>query len=170
MAIDTPPCIIPEILRYKRQPLNLPSILAAALAATPMRFNNAEYIDTDPDGEYDCPLCSGDGVLVGRKSYFNFDSEAIGVQFFGIGQYHQTAEAFFRAANPAIVSQMAQELMILRQKQLQTNQLNHELQLANNKLSKLLEILQQAVSNKQGWQEEASVFLSSVAPCSGASD
>ena len=155
MAINTPPCTIPGSLRAIRQPINLRVILAAALAATPMRFNTAECIDIDPDGEYDCPLCAGNGYLIGRKSYFNFDSEAIGVQFFGIGQYHQAAEAFFRAANPAVVAQLAQELMVLKQKQQLNNHLSHELQLAQQKITKLEEILQQAIRNNEGWQQEA---------------
>lgn len=166
MAINTPPCIIPGSLRAIRQPFNLRMILAAALAATPMRFNTAECIDTDPDGEYDCPLCAGNGYLIGRKSYFNFDSEAIGVQFFGIGQYHQAAEAFFRAANPAVVAQMSQELMVLKQKQQLNNQLSHELQLAQQKIAKLEEILQQAIRDHDGWQDEARDFFATNDVCS----
>lgn len=77
-----------------------------ALAATPQNFDTAETVD---DGEYECPMCSGDGYLE-AKTYTNYDNIALGVQFFGIGDAHKAAEDYYRAANPQTILALLDEI------------------------------------------------------------
>lgn len=89
-------------------PEQLAELRDAALCATPQDIDTAETIDTAKDGGriVDCPVCNGDGYAVLEGEYCNYDSAAIGVQFYGIGNEHGAAERYFRAARPETVLQL----------------------------------------------------------------
>ena len=80
----------------------LETLKKAALAATPQNLDSAEIINREP-GLVDCPTCGGDGYAQFHADYCNYDGHALGVQFYGIGPEHLAAEAYFRAASPAVV-------------------------------------------------------------------
>ena len=76
----------------------------AALAATPQDIDSAERTENRPDGSYlTCPACEGEGCIPFESDYCNYDHIAIGVQFYGVGDGFGKAEAYFRAARPAII-------------------------------------------------------------------
>ncbi|MET3232214.1 UNVERIFIED_ORG: putative RNA-binding Zn-ribbon protein involved in translation (DUF1610 family) [Burkholderia sp. 1263] len=80
------------------------AIKQAALAATPQDIDGAESIDRYEDGShFECPACGGEGCVPRESDFLNYDGEALGVQFYGIGDAVGTAEAYFRAAKPATV-------------------------------------------------------------------
>jgi hypothetical protein len=80
---------------------DLQQLKALAMAATPQNFDSAERVDAD--GYAECPLCHGDGTVELAKGYCNYDGVAIGVEFYGIGDEHKNAEAYYRAANPKAI-------------------------------------------------------------------
>lgn len=88
------------------------ALKAAALAATPQNIDGAEKIETGADGEkyMECPHCAGEGTVGIAGDYCNYDGTAIGVQFYGIGNAHGAAEAYFRAASPANVLALIERL------------------------------------------------------------
>jgi len=72
-----------------------------AKAVTPQDFDSAEIVCNG--GWIECPSCCGEGNLEIDNDYCNYDSAALGVQFYGIGEEHINAEAYYRAANPVAV-------------------------------------------------------------------
>ena len=88
------------------------ALKAAALAATPQNIDGAEIIGHSEDGGriIECPVCGGEGTAVLEGEYCNYDREAIGVQFYGIGNAHGAAEAYFRAASPVNVLALIERL------------------------------------------------------------
>lgn len=88
--------------------LDLAAIEAAAKAATPQDFDSAE-LKVD-EGSCECPACGGEGSVELTAEYTNYDNVAIGVQFFGIGHEFGAAEAYYRAAKPAVVLELIRRL------------------------------------------------------------
>jgi hypothetical protein len=87
------------------------SLKAAALAATPQDIDAAQRIEHYEDGSHiECPICGGDGYVELNADFCNYDGEAQGVQFYGIGDAHVVAEAYFRAAKPATVLALIERL------------------------------------------------------------
>ncbi|URD40690.1 hypothetical protein M6G63_14490 [Pseudomonas sp. BYT-5] len=93
--------------------LDLDAIEAAAKAATPQDFVNAQVASSE-DGWIECPNCGGEGSVELTADYLNYDGVALGVQFYGIGEPHVHAEAHYRAARPAVVTAMVEEIRNLR--------------------------------------------------------
>jgi hypothetical protein len=87
------------------------ALKAAALAATPQDIDGAQRIDRYEDGSHIlCPACGGEGYVELNADFCNYDGEAMGVQFYGIGNAHVLAEAYFRAAKPATVLALIERL------------------------------------------------------------
>jgi hypothetical protein len=87
------------------------SLKGAALAATPQDIDAAQRIEHYEDGNHiECPICGGDGYVELNADFCNYDGEAQGVQFYGIGDAHVVAEAYFRAAKPATVLALIERL------------------------------------------------------------
>ncbi|MFA1238675.1 ead/Ea22-like family protein [Serratia odorifera] len=86
----------------------LEELKAAALAATPQKIDGAQ--EKTEDGCMECPCCSGEGQVDVGADYCNYDNTALGVIFYGIGDAHVAAERYFRAANPAVVLALLEEL------------------------------------------------------------
>lgn len=82
-----------------------------AEAATPQDFDSAQV--ATHEGWIECPTCGGEGSVDLGGDYLNYDNEALGVQFYGIGDAHVKAEDYYRAANPAAVLALIAELEIL---------------------------------------------------------
>ncbi|GAA5785674.1 phage protein NinX family protein [Chitiniphilus shinanonensis] len=80
-----------------------------AEAATPQDFDSAAA-RPDADGQIECPICYGEGYLELEGDYCNYDGHALGVQFYGIGKHHGAAEAYYRAARPATVLALLDQL------------------------------------------------------------
>lgn len=93
---------------------DLDAIEAAAKAATPQDFDSAQIADAE-EGWMECPGCGGEGSVELTADYLNYDGVALGVQFYGIGEPHVHAEAHYRAARPAVVLAMVEEIRSLRQ-------------------------------------------------------
>ncbi|UVL54001.1 hypothetical protein [Pseudomonas sp. B21-035] len=93
--------------------LDLDAIEAAAKAATPQNFDSAQVADTE-EGWIECPGCGGEGSVELTADYLNYDGQALGVQFYGIGDPHVHAEAHYREARPAVVVAMVEEIRNLR--------------------------------------------------------
>ncbi|MBC3493583.1 hypothetical protein [Pseudomonas taiwanensis] len=93
--------------------LDLDAIEAAAKAATPQNFVSAQVADAE-EGWIECPACAGEGSVELTADYLNYDGVALGVQFYGIGEPHVHAEAHYRAARPAVVLAMIEEIRSLR--------------------------------------------------------
>ena len=93
--------------------LDLGAIEAAAKAATPQDFDSAQVASAE-DGWIECPGCGGEGSVELTADYLNYDGQALGVQFYGIGDPHVQAEAHYRAARPAVVLAMVEEIRNLR--------------------------------------------------------
>lgn len=91
--------------------IDLDVLEAAALAATPQDFDSAEIMQKG-GGEIECPACGGEGYVTLDADYCNYDSKALGVQFYGIGTEHGAAEAYCRAANPAVVLELIRRLRV----------------------------------------------------------
>ncbi|MNE44301.1 hypothetical protein D3C76_557200 [compost metagenome] len=94
--------------------LDLDAIEAAAKAATPQDFVSAQVGGAE-EGWMECPGCGGEGSVELTADYLNYDGVALGVQFYGIGEPHVHAEAHYRAARPAVVLAMVEEIRSLRQ-------------------------------------------------------
>jgi hypothetical protein len=92
--------------------MDIDKLKALALAATPQNFDSAQI--KREGGWTDCPACGGDGTISIGNDYCNYDGSALGVQFYGIGDEHQRAEAYYRAANPASVLELIAEVERLR--------------------------------------------------------
>jgi hypothetical protein len=87
------------------------ALKAAALAATPQNIDSAQRIERYEDGSFiSCPACGGEGNVELNADFCNYDGEALGVQFYGIGNAHVLAEAYFRAAKPATVLALIERL------------------------------------------------------------
>ena len=80
--------------------------------ATPQDFDSAEIVAKD--GWIECPCCSGEGSVELTADYCNYDNEALGVQFYGVGPAHVNAEEFYRTFNPATAIALLDELAALR--------------------------------------------------------
>jgi hypothetical protein len=81
--------------------IDLDKLEALARAATPQDFDSAQTKRVG--GWAECPTCGGDGSVTLGNDYCNYDMAPQGVQFYGIGDEHKNAEAYYRAANPATV-------------------------------------------------------------------
>jgi hypothetical protein len=87
------------------------ALKAAALAATPQDIDSAQRIEHYEDGSHmGCPACGGEGYVELNAGFCNYDGEAMGVQFYGIGNAHVLAEAYFRAVKPATVLTLIERL------------------------------------------------------------
>ncbi|UVL59258.1 hypothetical protein LOY54_14445 [Pseudomonas sp. B21-032] len=93
--------------------LDLDAIEAAAKAATPQDFVSAQVGGAE-EGWMECPGCGGEGSVELTADYLNYDGQALGVQFYGIGDPHVHAEAHYRQARPAVVVAMVEEIRNLR--------------------------------------------------------
>ncbi|MCP1114424.1 ead/Ea22-like family protein [Enterobacter bugandensis] len=82
----------------------------AAEKATGLNLDTAQEARQEDDECIECPTCGGDGYMEVQRDYCNIDGVALGVLFYGIGEHHGLAEAFFRAANPATVLALLDEL------------------------------------------------------------
>jgi len=82
----------------------------AAEKATALNLDTAQETRLADDECIECPNCGGDGYMEVQRDYCNIDGVALGVLFYGIGEHHGLAEAFFRAANPATVLALLDEL------------------------------------------------------------
>ncbi|MDX7621802.1 ead/Ea22-like family protein [Enterobacter bugandensis] len=82
----------------------------AAEKATALNLDTAQEARQEDDECIECPACGGDGYMEVQRDYCNIDGVALGVLFYGIGEHHGFAEAFFRAANPATVLALLDEL------------------------------------------------------------
>lgn len=81
----------------------------AAEKATALNLDTAQVKRGD-DGYLECPCCEGAGYVEEEADFCNIDGVALGVQFYGIGDHHGLAEKYFRAANPATVLALLDEL------------------------------------------------------------
>lgn len=88
--------------------LDLDAIEAAAKAATPQDFDSAEEVFEG--GYITCPGCDGEGMVAMDAEYLNYDNEALGVQFYGVGDAHVNSEAYYRAAKPSVVLELIRRL------------------------------------------------------------
>lgn len=93
--------------------LDLDAIETAAKAATPQDFDSAQVADTE-EGWIKCPGCGGEGSVELTADYLNYDGVALGVQFYGVGEPHVHAEAYYRAARPAVMLALIAELRAIR--------------------------------------------------------
>lgn len=82
----------------------------AAEKATVLNLDTAQEARQEDDECIECPTCGGDGYMEVQRDYCNIDGVALGVLFYGIGEHHVLAERFFRAANPATVLALLDEL------------------------------------------------------------
>lgn len=80
-----------------------------AQKATPQNFETAQ-IKTGNDASIECPFCGGEGLIASEGGYCNYDGVAIGVEFYGVGTEFGAAEAYYRAATPATVLALLDEL------------------------------------------------------------
>ncbi|MCH7301169.1 hypothetical protein MBA34_19305 [Pseudomonas capeferrum] len=94
--------------------LDLDAIEAATKAATPQDFDSAQIANIE-DGWIECQACGGEGSVELTADYLNYDGQTLGVQFYGIGEPHVHADAYYRAARPAVVLAMVEEIKSLRQ-------------------------------------------------------
>lgn len=81
----------------------------AAEKATALNLDTAQ-VKRGNDGYLECPCCEGAGYVEEEADFCNIDGVALGVQFYGIGEHHGLAEAYFRAANPSTVLALLDEL------------------------------------------------------------
>lgn len=85
--------------------LNLNELERLAREATPQDFDSAK-LTCDANGWIECPHCGGEGNVQLEADYCNYDGQALGVQFYGIGNEFGTAERYYRAARPAVILAM----------------------------------------------------------------
>lgn len=89
-------------------------LVDAAKQASSMDFDSAEL---HTEGGYtDCPYCDG-GLIEVEADFCNFDDLPLGVQFYGIGKEFGLAERYYRAATPARILALVEELSRLRAQQ-----------------------------------------------------
>lgn len=88
--------------------IDIDKLEALARAATPQNFDTAQYVEDD--GWIECQACGGEGAVELHSDYCNYDDAALGVQFYGIGDEHVNAEAYYRAAKPATVTELITRL------------------------------------------------------------
>lgn len=81
----------------------------AAEKATALNLDTAQ-VKRGNDGYLECPCCEGAGYVEEENDFCNIDGVALGVQFYGIGEHHGLAESYLRAANPATVLALLDEL------------------------------------------------------------
>lgn len=81
------------------------AVAELAAKATSMDLETAEV--KDEGGFFECPACSGEGMVEG-DTYYNYSDKATGVQFFGVGPSFQNDEALFRAF-PEMLSLVADQ-------------------------------------------------------------
>jgi hypothetical protein len=87
------------------------ALKAAALAATPQNIDSAQRIERYEDGSFiSCPACGGEGNVELNSDFCNYDGEALGVQFYGIGNAHKLAEDYFRMVKPATALALIERL------------------------------------------------------------
>ncbi|ENZ74951.1 MULTISPECIES: hypothetical protein [Ralstonia] len=84
---------------------DLAELQRLAREATPQDFDSAK-LKPDADGWIECPHCGGEGSVQLEADYCNYDGQALGVQFYGIGNAFGAAERYYRAARPAVVLAM----------------------------------------------------------------
>lgn len=94
--------------------IDLDALRALAEKATPQDFDSAEYATNN--GWIECPHCGGEGAVEMTADYCNYDGDALGVQFYGIGEAHKNAEAFCRAANPQTILSLIARIRELEDK------------------------------------------------------
>ncbi|HGL4295620.1 TPA: ead/Ea22-like family protein [Citrobacter sedlakii] len=80
-----------------------------AVKATALNLDTAQLKRRENES-CECPVCFGEGYVDVESDYCNIDGVALGVLFYGIGEHHGLAETFFRAANPATVLALLDEL------------------------------------------------------------
>lgn len=96
--------------------IDLDNLERLAKAATPQNIDSAQRIEHYGDGSHiECPACDGEGHVELEADFCNYDGTAIGVQFYGIGNEHGAAEAYFRVANPAATLELIAEVRRLRE-------------------------------------------------------
>lgn len=81
----------------------------AAQKATALNLDTAQ-VKRGNGGYLECPCCEGAGYVEEENDFCNIDGVALGVQFYGIGEHHGLAESYLRAANPATVLALLDEL------------------------------------------------------------
>ena len=81
----------------------------AAKKATALNLDTAQ-VKRGNDGYLECPCCEGAGYMEEENDFCNIDGVALGVQFYGIGEHHGLAESYLRAANPATMLALLDEL------------------------------------------------------------
>lgn len=84
------------------------ALKAAAEIVTALDLDSAQ-LQRGNDGYYECPVCCGAGEVEAKTDFCNIDGVALGVQFYGIGEHHGAAEAYFRAAKPEIILSLLAE-------------------------------------------------------------
>lgn len=89
--------------------IELVKLKALAMAATPQNLDSADTANRQ-DGCFYCPVCDGSGEIEAIHDYCNYDGVPLGVQFYGIGSEHVAAENYFRAATPAVVLALIEQL------------------------------------------------------------
>ncbi|EBM6583372.1 ead/Ea22-like family protein [Salmonella enterica subsp. enterica] len=88
---------------------NKQALREAAEKATALNLDTAQ-VKRGNDGYLECPCCEGAGYVEDENDFCNIDGVALGVQFYGIGEHHGLAELYLRAANPATVLALLDEL------------------------------------------------------------
>lgn len=89
--------------------LNKQALREAAEKATALNLDTAQ-VKRGSDGYLECPCCEGAGYVEEENDFCNIDGVALGVQFYGIGEHHGLAELYLRAANPATMLALLDEL------------------------------------------------------------
>jgi len=89
--------------------INKQALREAAQKATALNLDTAQ-VKRGNDGYLECPCCEGAGYVEEENDFCNIDGVALGVQFYGIGEHHGLAESYLRAANPATVLALLDEL------------------------------------------------------------
>lgn len=89
--------------------INKQALRQAAQNATALNLDTAQ-VKRGNDGYLECPCCEGAGYVEEENDFCNIDGVALGVQFYGIGEHHRLAESYLRAANPATVLALLDEL------------------------------------------------------------
>ena len=89
--------------------INKQALREAAEKATAFNLDTAQ-VKRGNDGYLECPCCEGAGYVEEESDFCNIDGVALGVQFYGIGEHHGLAESYLRAANPATVLALLDEL------------------------------------------------------------
>lgn len=84
------------------------ALKSAAEKATALNLDSAQ-LERGNDGYSECPICCGAGEVEAENDFCNIDGVALGVQFYGIGEHHGAAEAYFRAVPPAVIRSLLAE-------------------------------------------------------------